>query len=360
MARFQILAFDGGGIRGAFGVGFLQELEAQANRKLRDCFDLIAGTSTGAITALGMGVGFGGDDLVSLYQRSGPKIFAPQPEYVPDSIWVRHIYPYVKKVLALRTKNNIDQFFRSKYSSAVLRDCLHQHFGACQMKDIEGPRIIVPSINLTDGEPHIFGTPHLPMHLDDADLKILDVLMATTAAPTYFAHYEMPDGSAHADGGLWANSPGLLGLAEALRLRQLCVGDHCAPPFSTREIYMLTIGTGTAKFSLKPPGEDAGAIYWAPQIADVMLSSQVQGLEVPLRFLLADRVKQINFQLPDETWKLDAVEHLDEMIEMGRAAARKHGDEIIEKFLSHVPVPFDHVDDEAHDSVDDPSLESAL
>ncbi len=359
MARFQILAFDGGGIRGAFGIGFVQELESKIDRKLRDCFDLIAGTSTGAITALGMAIGLRGDELVDLYHRSGPKIFTPQPDYVPESRWLRPLYPYLKKIVSLKTNGNIDHFFRSRYSSRRLRECLYEHFGDCQMKDIEGPRVIVPSINLTMGKPHVFGTPHLPRHLDDAELKVLDVLMATTAAPTYFSHYEMPDGSAHVDGGLWANSPGMLGLAEALRLRQLCVGDHCAPPFSTHEIHMLTIGTGTAKLEVTPP-KDAGAIFWAPQIADVMLSSQVQGLQIPLRFLLADRVKQINFELPDESWTLDAVEHMDDLIEMGRLAARQQADQIIATFLQHIPDPFDHVQVDAHDGVDDPALESAL
>ncbi|NND99368.1 MAG: hypothetical protein HKN47_18770 [Pirellulaceae bacterium] len=71
MSHFQILAFDGGGIRGAFGVGFLQELESQMDRKLRDCFDLIAGTSTGAITALGVDIGHCGNELVDFYERFG-------------------------------------------------------------------------------------------------------------------------------------------------------------------------------------------------------------------------------------------------------------------------------------------------
>jgi hypothetical protein len=116
--------------------------------------------------------------------------------------------------------------------------------------------------------------------------------------------------------------------------------DDITPPFSTDEIFMLTIGTGTTQYSLTPPGGDAGAIYWAPRIADVMMSSQVQGLTIPLKFLLSNRVKSINFTLPDDTWKLDAVDHMDEMFEMGRQAARDNADDLTQMFLSHRAEPY--------------------
>ena len=288
MTRFQIIAFDGGGIRGSYGLGFLQELESQMQRKISSCFDLVAGTSTGAITALGLGVGMTGTELVEFYEEYGRKIFTPRPPYKPTKKWLKPFYPWLKRLVMSKSGNDIDHFFTSRYCSHALYESLYAGFGDRLMGDIVGPRVIVPSINLTAGKPYIFGTPHMPLHLRDAKQRIMDVLMATTAAPTYFPHHVMPDGSAHADGGLWAGSPGLLALAEALRLRQLCVGDHCDPPFSTNEIYMLTVGTGTTRYSLTPPGSDAGSVYWAQHVADVMMSSQVQGLEVPMKFLLSN------------------------------------------------------------------------
>ena len=225
------------------------------------------------------------------------------------------------------------------------------------MKDISGPRVIVPSINLTTGSPHVFGTPHLPMHLSDAELRIVDVLMATTAAPTYFPHHVMPNGDAYVDGGLWASSPSLLGLAESLRMRQLCVGDHCAPPFSTKEIFLLNIGTGSIKYSLTPPSADVGSLFWAQHVADLMMSTQVQGQQVPLGFLLADRVKTINFEIPDDTWKLDSIQHMDDLFRLGREAAKEHFDELHDLFLQHTADPFVPVDETAHDV---PTVRSAL
>ena len=54
MARFQILSLIGGGIRGAFVTSYLNQLEAKLGRPIAESFDLIAGTSTGAIIAAGL------------------------------------------------------------------------------------------------------------------------------------------------------------------------------------------------------------------------------------------------------------------------------------------------------------------
>src|ERR1700761_9145563 len=78
----RILAIDGGGMRGALAVGILAKLEATLREKLgrpnlvlSDYFDLIGGTSTGAIIAAGLALGRSADDLAELYRRLGPRVF---------------------------------------------------------------------------------------------------------------------------------------------------------------------------------------------------------------------------------------------------------------------------------------------
>ena len=90
-------------------------------------------------------------------------------------------------------------------------------------------------------------------------------------------------GEVHADGGLWAVSPSVLALAEAMKIRQECEGDHCPPHFDTSGVHLMSIGTGNISYSLQPPGADAGALFWASHSADVMSVSQVQGVYAPLR-----------------------------------------------------------------------------
>ena len=65
ISRFQILSLDGGGLKGIFTAAFLSHIEEHAGIRLIDCFDLIAGTSTGGIVALGLGLGYSPRDMLN-------------------------------------------------------------------------------------------------------------------------------------------------------------------------------------------------------------------------------------------------------------------------------------------------------
>ena len=82
MAPFRILSLDGGGIRGLIPALMLSELKQRTGKRTAQLFDLIAGTSTGGILALGLtrpgAEGqplFTADEMVGLYEKDGGKIF---------------------------------------------------------------------------------------------------------------------------------------------------------------------------------------------------------------------------------------------------------------------------------------------
>jgi len=75
MNRFCILALDGGGIKGTFSAAVLAALEEATKCGCVDHFDLIAGTSTGGIIALGIALGMTAQEIVSFYEMHGPAIF---------------------------------------------------------------------------------------------------------------------------------------------------------------------------------------------------------------------------------------------------------------------------------------------
>ena len=77
---FKILSLDGGGIKGLYSAALLARLEEKSGEKAGDCFDLIAGTSTGGLIALGLASGKEAKDLVELYEKFGKSIF-------PTSNW---------------------------------------------------------------------------------------------------------------------------------------------------------------------------------------------------------------------------------------------------------------------------------
>jgi patatin-like phospholipase/acyl hydrolase len=73
--RFRILALDGGGIKGTFSAAVLAEWEKETGLRVADHFDLIAGTSTGGILAIGLGLGLSAEELLEFYKKRGALIF---------------------------------------------------------------------------------------------------------------------------------------------------------------------------------------------------------------------------------------------------------------------------------------------
>ncbi|MEO1088356.1 MAG: patatin-like phospholipase family protein, partial [Acidobacteriota bacterium] len=78
----KILAIDGGGIRGLIPALVLEAMEEKTGRPVSEIFDLVAGTSTGGILALGLvrpgdggGPAYSAADLAELYERRGGQIF---------------------------------------------------------------------------------------------------------------------------------------------------------------------------------------------------------------------------------------------------------------------------------------------
>ncbi|MDC0937183.1 CBASS cGAMP-activated phospholipase [Pirellulales bacterium] len=346
MAVFQILTFDGGGIRGAFGTALIETFEKKLGRPITDYFDLVAGTSTGAILGAGVAHGMSGKQLVDFYTQYGAEIFHPRETYKPKS-WVKSIYPLVKYIFNKRTDGGkIDDFFRARFCPVALKHSFEEGFGDAQLGDLRKSRLLVSTVNLSKGQTYVFRTPHLPTAVEDRHLNIVDVLLAATAAPTYFPHKVMPDGDAYCDGALWAIDPAILAVAEAFRIRQYCSRPKCDPAYDTSTIRVLSIGTGNATYSLSPPGSDAGALYWAPRVADVMTTSQVQGLQSPLEYLLGDRYQKINFDLPDNTWTLDNTSRIPDLFETGRKVGENEFDRVAETFFIEAKlqdfVPFTH------------------
>ena len=90
--RFRILSLDGGGIKGAFTAAVLAEWEKHTGRVIVDHFDLITGTSTGGIIALGLGLGVSAQEILRFYKEQGPKIFPNITAQQKLSLNIRHLW----------------------------------------------------------------------------------------------------------------------------------------------------------------------------------------------------------------------------------------------------------------------------
>ena len=155
--EFQILSLDGGGIKGLFSAAVLAALEEDMGISITDHFDLITGTSTGGIIAIGLAIGMKPREIVSFYVKDGPRIFSP-------SWWKR-----------------IRHLWSAKHANAPLRNALQNVLGDKRLGDCT-KRLVVPSFNLDKNEVYLFKTPHHKRLKRDWRVPLWKVAMATTAA----------------------------------------------------------------------------------------------------------------------------------------------------------------------------------
>lgn len=127
-------------------------------------------------------------------------------------------------------------------------------------------RLVIPSWDVQKGGVHIFKTPHHPRLTRDWRLSMVDVALATSAAPLYFRAARV-DGHRLIDGGVWANNPSVVAIAEAISMLSIPL---CA-------IRVLNVGT-IDQLTAHPKRLDRGGVLnWAKLIAPLILTASSRG-----------------------------------------------------------------------------------
>jgi patatin-like phospholipase/acyl hydrolase len=193
---------------------------------------------------------------------------------------------------------------RAKYRPDGLRDVLIETFGDLTLRDSVVP-LVVPSFNLAENTVYLFKTPHHPRLRRDHDVPMWQVAMATTAAPTFFPAFELPGEHVRLiDGGVWANNPAMVGVAEAVSMFD--------QPLSA--IRLLSLGT-TIDAARRPRRLDhGGLLQWvrSPNVAQVLLAGQSAGAFTQAQHLLGgEQTARLNPLAPDSLTRLDAADARD-------------------------------------------------
>jgi hypothetical protein len=217
---FRVLSIDGGGMRGVYTAAYLEALEEAFSKRrgypqgldVGKAFQLIVGTSTGAIIGCGLAKGVRPVEMVRLYRKHGSQIF---PKKMPSSFGM---------------DLGIQMARRPKYleqGDKALRQALIEVFQGTTIHQVWEERHIalaIPAVNMSTYRAWVFKTPHDPKtnHRDDG-YTLVDVCLASSAAPLFrsLAAIDHPGGGScdiFADGGLWANNPVIVALVEALRM----------------------------------------------------------------------------------------------------------------------------------------------
>ena len=163
-------------------------------------FDLIAGTSTGGIIAIGLAAGLKAKDLRDLYVDRGREIFPPIGSGVVGAVE--------------RSLRSAGQYFKFRYDRKALMRILHDTLGDLRFGEAQ-VRLCIPSFEGRYSEVYIFKTPHHPDFRKDASERMTKVAAATSAAPTFFRPLQDGDYT-FVDGGVWANNPIMIALVDTL------------------------------------------------------------------------------------------------------------------------------------------------
>ena len=311
---FRILSLDGGGIKGTFTASVLATLEEDTGQSVADHFDLITGTSTGGILAIGLGLGLPARQICNFYAEKGPTIF-------PGTSLVR------------RVEGKLRQLFGPKHSHAVLRGALEEVFGTRKFGESKC-KLVIPTYDAIRGRIFLMKTAHYERFKYDIDAPAVDVALATSAAPTYFAASPFPThaDASYVDGGVWANSPVLIAVTEAVAF--------LGQPLDNIDV--LSIGTTTTPFNIASHADD-GVAQWNAGLVELMFEGQVEAAQAQAKLLLNGRVHRINVIAKEGEFSLDDArpEKIQRLINLGRGEAvkKEHLEVVTTRFLNGVKVP---------------------
>ncbi len=298
MTSYRILALDGGGLRGIISARLLQRLEDEYGlphwyRRA----ELVGGTSTGGIIALGIGAGYSAADLVDFYRVEGPKIFR-------DS-WLDDLH-------------DLGNLIGAKYSTEPREIALTAHFGTLALENLPKSGVadlnpkqktLVTSFDLcneagttsgTDAwKPKIFH--NFPGIDSDGTLSVVKAALYTTAAPTYF-----PSVDGYVDGGVFANNPSMVCLGQALDAQR-------GPGVALTDLRLMSVGTGFVTRVIRQQVADWGVAQWARPLIDLLQDGVSDIARYQCRQLLGDRFNRLQPVLT-QSFALDDVKHIGAML----------------------------------------------
>ena len=302
-----VLSMDGGGIRGVIPALVLAKIEELMQKPIADLFDMVIGTSTGGILALGLmlpdesgKVKFSANDLVELYKSRGSEIFS-------KSAW--------KEMASLGGLRD------EKYGHTGLERLLNEYFGETTFDRCLN-KTIITSYDIENRVPCFFKS----WKDEFSNVKMKEVARATSAAPTFFEPTQINIAGktkSLIDGGICINNPSVSGYAEALRC------------FPGEEIKVISLGTGelTRKIAYDD-AKDWGKLEWMLPALSCIFDGVSDTADYQLRHLLEDNFIRLQTKLEN------ASDDMDDVSETNIKALCKEAEELIEEKMDRISAIF--------------------
>lgn len=284
--KYRILSIDGGGVRGIIPARILQEIEEKAGKPIYQLFDMIVGTSTGALIALALTrpkckiydplnadeaiamVPFSAQDVSELYQNHACHIF------------------YKSIIHDLKYGFNL---WGPKYDRDSYDLLLKMIFNFSLFKDTKC-KVVIPCYDLIRDKRIICKSWE---NFQTASIK--EIAGGATAAPTYFSPISLASYSevltenvfyfySLIDGGIWCNNPETIGVSEAITLN---------PELTKDDIYILSIGTGAVQLTTDASQlQNAGLLGWLKSgLINMMMETESEWTATAIKEIYPNMVR---------------------------------------------------------------------
>jgi uncharacterized protein len=275
----KLLSIDGGGIRGLIPALVLQEIERHTKRPIAESFDLIAGTSTGGILAMGLATpdgdgkpAYSARQLIEIYDQRGRDIFA-------RSFW--------------KGMSSVGGLADERYDHRPLERVLGEYFGEIPLASAL-TNVLISSYDIEAREPFFFKS----WRENTNATAMREAARATSAAPTYFEPARVVADNRMrtlVDGGVFVNNPAMSAYAEARRLWP-----------NEERILLVALGTGELTRPIRyEEARSWGLVQWAVPLLNVVFDGVADAVDYQLRNIIGDDYLRLQTELDIASDDLD-------------------------------------------------------
>lgn len=348
--QFKILSLDGGGIKGIIPCMILKYIEERTGQRIFRLFNMLAGTSTGGIIAVGLtkqnedgGAVYSANDMLELYVKHGKEIFSKR-----DTDWKSWLISAVEK----------QGLFNKSINEKEFENILLKNFGDSRLKDALSD-VLITSYEPQEEKPFYFSS-RLAKEQEKENILIREIARSTSAAPTYFKPSKvMYDGNykfAFIDGGVFANNPSILAYGEAKEIwkrknKTITVSlpeglDPNAKAFDAvvspddndYPFFMLSIGCGHSRTKIDfSESDDWRTKDWIkPLLTNVFMQSVSESTDYTMKHLLpeyedgTERYIRLDLSIPEENSQMDDAsdKNIRELCNIAKNYVKEHDKEL--------------------------------
>ena len=307
---YKILSIDGGGVRGIIPAMWLDEIEKRTLKPISHLFNTISGTSIGGIIAACLAAPL--NETVTTLRADGDteskdSLSSYRPKFTANEIV--ELFKTKSRTIFSSDKNSFFSLLswskkgllQPKYTDRGRKMLFTEYFDSLQLKD-SLTNLIIPAYNESMGnQTHLFRR--------NDNQTFVDVLMATTAAPTFFPSYEIKEMGVFVDGGVNLNNPSMSAYTDSIKNFNI----------SPKNTFILSLGTGSYIPDPLNPDLYRGKLFWASNIHKITLNAQEGNTDIQMFSTLGDRYQRWQVWM-EKPISLDAFDDnsLNNLYEMGR------------------------------------------